>query len=67
MEDRLVEFFNSDAPKGKGQGAYLTVGTGSQILRDLGVSKMRLLAPKVKFSALSGFDLEVTEFIPYNG
>ncbi|KZY61750.1 3,4-dihydroxy-2-butanone-4-phosphate synthase [Oleiphilus sp. HI0071] len=67
MEERLIEFFNAATPQSGGQGAYLTVGTGSQILRDLGVSKMRLLAPKVKFSALSGFDLEVTEFIPYNG
>jgi len=67
MEERLVDFFNASAPQSGGQGAYLTVGTGSQILRDLGVHKMRLLAPKVKFSALSGFDLEVTEFIPYNG
>lgn len=67
MEERLIEFFNAANPQSGAQGAYLTVGTGSQILRDLGVSKMRLLAPKVKFSALSGFDLEVTEFIPYNG
>lgn len=68
MEERLIEFFNgSTTQQGSGQGAYLTVGTGSQILRDLGVHKMRLLNPPVKFSALSGFDLEVTEFIPYNG
>jgi len=67
MEERLIEFFNTESPKQGGQGAYLTVGTGSQILRDLGVHKMRLLNPPVKFSALSGFDLEVTEFIPYNG
>jgi 3,4-dihydroxy 2-butanone 4-phosphate synthase/GTP cyclohydrolase II len=66
MEERLIEFFNDIGPKQSGQGAYLTVGTGSQILRDLGVHKMRLLNPPVKFSALSGFDLEVTEFIPYN-
>lgn len=47
-----------------GAGSYLTIGTGSQILRDLGVSKMRLLSSPIKFSALSGFDLEVVEFIP---
>ncbi|MEH6649593.1 MAG: bifunctional 3,4-dihydroxy-2-butanone-4-phosphate synthase/GTP cyclohydrolase II [Motiliproteus sp.] len=47
-----------------GAGTYLTVGTGSQILRDLGVGKMRLLSSPIKFSALSGFDLEVVEFIP---
>ena len=43
--------------------AYKQVGTGSQILKDLGVHKMRLLSAPFKFSALSGFNLEVTEFI----
>ena len=66
LETRLSEFFGSSpAPSQTGTGAYLTVGTGSQILRALGVTKMRLLNPPVKFSALSGFDLEVVEFIPY--
>ncbi|GGO78383.1 3,4-dihydroxy-2-butanone 4-phosphate synthase [Marinobacterium nitratireducens] len=46
-------------------GAYLTVGTGSQILRDLGVGKMRLLSSPMKFNAISGFDLEIDEYIPY--
>lgn len=45
-------------------GAYLTVGTGSQILRDLGVRKMRLLSSPMKFNAISGFDLEIEEYIP---
>ncbi|WP_346799076.1 bifunctional 3,4-dihydroxy-2-butanone-4-phosphate synthase/GTP cyclohydrolase II [Halomonas sp. Bachu 37] len=44
-----------------GAGNYLTIGTGSQILRYLGVGKMRLLSSPWKFSALSGFDLEVVE------
>lgn len=42
---------------------YRQVGTGSQILRDLGVKKMRLLSRPFKFNALSGFELEVAEFI----
>ncbi|RCV91785.1 bifunctional 3,4-dihydroxy-2-butanone-4-phosphate synthase/GTP cyclohydrolase II [Billgrantia montanilacus] len=46
-----------------GAGNYLTIGTGSQILRHLGVGKMRLLSSPWKFSALSGFDLEVVELI----
>ncbi|MGB0466274.1 MAG: bifunctional 3,4-dihydroxy-2-butanone-4-phosphate synthase/GTP cyclohydrolase II [Pontibacterium sp.] len=45
-------------------GAYLTVGTGSQMLRDLGVRKMRLLSSPMKFNAISGFDLEIEEYIP---
>ncbi|CAM3830902.1 bifunctional 3,4-dihydroxy-2-butanone-4-phosphate synthase/GTP cyclohydrolase II [Vreelandella rituensis] len=44
-----------------GAGNYLTIGTGSQILRHLGVGKMRLLSSPWKFSALSGFDLEVVD------
>tara|TARA_Y100000590_G_scaffold57290_3_gene60187 strand:- start:583 stop:1674 length:1092 start_codon:yes stop_codon:yes gene_type:complete len=38
------------------------VGIGSQILRDLGVKKMKVLGSEVKYP-LSGFDLEITEFI----
>lgn len=64
----LEDFFNErPAPAQASTGAYLTVGTGSQILRDLGVTKMRLLSPEVKYSALSGFDLEVVEFLPFQG
>ena len=46
-------------------GNDLTIGTGSQILRDLGVSKMRLLSFPAKFNAISGFDLEVVEFVEF--
>lgn len=42
---------------------YKQVGTGSQILCDLGVKKMRLMSAPFRFSALSGFDLEVSEYI----
>ncbi len=44
-------------------GIYRVVGTGSQILRNVGVGKMRVLAPPSKFNAISGFHLEVVEFI----
>ena len=42
---------------------YQTVGIGSQILRDLGVGKIRLMGAPMKYNAISGFDLEVTEFL----
>ncbi len=45
-------------------GTDLTIGTGSQILRDLGVGKMRLLSYPARF-AISGFDLEVIEFVQF--
>ena len=44
-------------------GGYRVVGIGSQILRDVGVGKMRLLSSPSKFNAISGFQLEVIEFI----
>jgi 3,4-dihydroxy 2-butanone 4-phosphate synthase/GTP cyclohydrolase II len=47
----------------KDQGVYRTIGTGSQILRDRNVGKMRLLSSPTRFNALSGFDLEITEFV----
>jgi 3,4-dihydroxy 2-butanone 4-phosphate synthase / GTP cyclohydrolase II len=37
-----------------------TYGIGAQILRDLGVGKMRLLASPRKMPSMAGFDLEVT-------
>ena len=40
-----------------------TYGIGSQILRDLGVGKMKLLARPRKMPSMSGFDLEITGFI----
>mgnify|MGYP005987284279 CR=1 FL=1 len=39
------------------------VGVGSQILSNLGVSKMRLLSSQTKYHSLSGFGLEVVEYI----
>jgi 3,4-dihydroxy 2-butanone 4-phosphate synthase/GTP cyclohydrolase II len=46
------------------QLAYKQVGTGSQILQDLGIHKMRLMSAPYKFNAISGFNLEVVEYIP---
>ena len=42
---------------------YKQTGTGSQILADLGVKKMRLMSAPFKFKAISGFGLEVVEYI----
>lgn len=44
-------------------GMYRVIGTGSQILRDIGVGKMRLLSSPTRFNAISGFHLEVVEFV----
>src|SRR3990167_4580088 len=42
---------------------YQTIGVGAQILRDLGVEKMKLLSSPLRFNALSWFNLEVVEYI----
>ena len=47
----------------KPQGASRRVGVGSQILRDLGVQKMALLSTEKRYHALSGFGLEVIDYI----
>ncbi len=42
---------------------YRSIGVGAQILRHLGVRDMRLLSTPLKFNALSGFDLNVVEWV----
>ncbi|GAB3307468.1 bifunctional 3,4-dihydroxy-2-butanone-4-phosphate synthase/GTP cyclohydrolase II [Haliea atlantica] len=46
-----------------GVGNYRVIGTGAQILKRLGVGQMRLMSAPVRFNALSGFNLEVAEFV----
>ncbi|MBD8186703.1 bifunctional 3,4-dihydroxy-2-butanone-4-phosphate synthase/GTP cyclohydrolase II [Pseudomonas viridiflava] len=46
---------------------YSEVGTGAQILQDLGVGKLRHLGPPLKYAGLTGYDLEVVESIPFRG
>jgi 3,4-dihydroxy 2-butanone 4-phosphate synthase/GTP cyclohydrolase II len=61
-----IEYFPEMPPTQKGVsegGVYRVVGTGSQILRDLGVGKMRLLSSPIRYNAISGFNLEVVEFL----
>ncbi|HJY41194.1 MAG TPA: hypothetical protein VJ303_08160 [Steroidobacteraceae bacterium] len=36
---------------------------GAQILRDLGVTRMRVLSAPKQMHGLSGFDLEVVEYV----
>ena len=44
---------------------YSEVGTGAQILQDLGVGQLRHLGPPLKYAGLTGYDLEVVESIPF--
>lgn len=47
----------------KFQGTSRTVGVGSQILADLGIKQMRLMSMPKKYHALSGFHLEVVDYV----
>jgi 3,4-dihydroxy 2-butanone 4-phosphate synthase/GTP cyclohydrolase II len=42
---------------------WRTTGTGAQILADLGVHKLRVLGAPKKFLGLSGYGLEVVEYV----
>jgi len=42
---------------------YTTVGLGSQILKDLGVGKIHLMGAPIKYNAISGFGLELLDFV----
>ena len=42
-----------------------TYGVGAQILRQLGVGRMRLMGPPARYNAISGFGLEVVEYLTY--
>ena len=55
----------ADATARSGTEMSLNVGLGSQLLRESGIRKMRLMSSPVKYNAISGFDLEVVEFISY--
>jgi len=46
-----------------GEAVLRTYGVGAQILRDLGVHRMRVLSAPKQMQAISGFDLEVTEYV----
>ena len=59
--DRLLGATDTDA--GTASDAYNQIGMGAQILRALGVGKIRLLGAPLKYNALSGFGLEVVDFV----
>lgn len=64
MLDHIGDFFGGKRRTLNQSGpAYRNIGTGSQILRELGVRRMRLLSSPMRFNALSGFDLEIVEYV----
>ncbi len=64
--DRIMavhELYEKISEKRTPKKARATYGIGAQILTDLGVQKMRLLSQPTKFNSMSGFHLEVVEYL----
>ena len=47
----------------RGDAVLKTYGVGAQILRDLGLSRIRVLSAPKQMYAISGFDLEIVEYV----
>jgi 3,4-dihydroxy 2-butanone 4-phosphate synthase/GTP cyclohydrolase II len=60
---------NRFAPSAKARGAQVlrTYGIGAQILRDLGVTSMRVLSAPKQMHGLSAFGLEVAGYVDHGG
>jgi 3,4-dihydroxy 2-butanone 4-phosphate synthase/GTP cyclohydrolase II len=68
-----VRFFASAiqterVPKTEGEGSVLrTFGVGAQILKDLGVRRMRVLSAPKQMHGISAFDLEIEAYVGEEG
>jgi len=66
MIHRIAAYARQDAgeplPRPEPGEELRTYGVGAQILRDLGVRRMRVLGSPRRLLGLSGFDLEITEY-----
>lgn len=63
VEESIDWLLSGKQPAPSPDLVHKQVGTGSQILRDLGVRKMRLMSIPMRFTALSGFDLEIVDHL----
>ena len=61
--DSLGEHRDELEERRSGDEVLRTYGIGAQILRDLGLSKIRVLSAPKHMYAISGFDLEITEYV----
>jgi 3,4-dihydroxy 2-butanone 4-phosphate synthase/GTP cyclohydrolase II len=59
MEDHGIE----PPPAQEAGEDWRTTGTGAQILADLGVRKLRVMGAPKKYLGLSGYGLEVVEYV----
>jgi 3,4-dihydroxy 2-butanone 4-phosphate synthase/GTP cyclohydrolase II len=62
--ESLEARFEETTPPRAGRSMDLRLyGIGAQILRDLGVGRMRLMAAPRKMPSMAGFGLEVTGYV----
>ena len=61
--EAILTRLTGTAPQTPAKWDPRSYGIGAQILRDLGVTKMRLLSSPRKMPSMAGFDLEVTGFV----
>ena len=65
-DELFAQFADKSVPRQGGRAANLdlrTYGIGAQILKQVGVCKMKLLANPRKMPSMVGFDLEVTGYL----
>lgn len=64
LAQKITELTKAPASQNINKGKSRDIGIGSQILHNLGVTKMRLISSNTqKYHALSGFGLEVVEYV----
>ncbi|MDR1648036.1 MAG: 3,4-dihydroxy-2-butanone-4-phosphate synthase [Zoogloeaceae bacterium] len=59
----MLDWLTANKPQAQARWDPRTYGIGAQILRDLGVRRMRLLATPHKMPSMTGFALEVSGFV----
>jgi 3,4-dihydroxy 2-butanone 4-phosphate synthase / GTP cyclohydrolase II len=65
-QTKIKDILDDEASKINNKNDLRNYGIGSQILVDIGVTKMRLLASPRKMPSMTGYGLQVVEFIENN-
>jgi 3,4-dihydroxy 2-butanone 4-phosphate synthase/GTP cyclohydrolase II len=60
---RTAPVASAPEPTARGEGVLRTFGVGAQILKDLGVTRMRVLSAPKQMHGISAFGLEVEGYV----
>jgi 3,4-dihydroxy 2-butanone 4-phosphate synthase / GTP cyclohydrolase II len=63
----VVSSLENSPPSGPTGGVLRTYGVGAQILKDLGVRRMRVLSAPRQLQGISAFDLEIENYVGEDG